>query len=80
MTDEEIFLLIELNASRYATEKETLYQEFIKMDVFIKEHLKKNAVHKHFKTKKEMVKCMRSDFNPYSTFSFGRKNPSCIKK
>ena len=75
MTNEELFLLMELNLSLYNTEKEALYQEYIKMDTFIKEGLKKNAVHKHFKTKKEGVQFMRSDFNTYNTFSFGRKKP-----
>lgn len=73
MTDAELFDLMEKNSSRFQTEKNILYDEFQKMDHFIKEGLKRNATHRHFKTQREMREVMMRDFNPYNTFSFGKK-------
>ena len=73
MSDEELLHLMGMNAERFQTEKEALYSQFAKMDEFIKEGFKKNAVHRHFKTKKECRLAMARDFNPFNTFSWGKK-------
>jgi hypothetical protein len=48
------------------------------MDEFIQDGLEKNAIHKHFRTKKEMQKAMMGDNNPYNTFSFRKRPPKTI--
>lgn len=75
MTDDEIKCLIDLNRKRYESAKRALYESFLEMDEFIKQEQLKNAKHYHFKTRKEMKSAMLRDFNPYSTFSFGKKPP-----
>lgn len=76
MTDAELLELMGLNSKRFENEKNALYDEFIKMDQFIKDGFKKNAIHRHFKTKKEMQEVMGRDFNPWNTFSYGKKDPT----
>lgn len=75
MTDQEISELRGKNASRFSAEKDILYQEYLKMDEYLLGEYNKNAIHQHFKTKKEMQEAMARDFNPFNTFSFGRKKP-----
>jgi hypothetical protein len=79
MTDLEIMELREKNSDRFLSEKEVLFQEYFKMDEYLMHLLKQNATHRHFKTKKEMVEFMAKDYNPYNTFSFGRKDPTKCK-
>ena len=76
MTDDEIERLIQLNYKRYESVTSALRDSFAKMDAFIKEKQEENAQHYHFKTRKEMKNAMLRNFNPYSTFSFGKEPPS----
>ena len=78
MTNEEILKLMDMNSSRYQRERECLYNEFISMNNFIHDKFKENAVHRHFKTKKEARAAMAKDFNPFNTFSYGEKDPTLI--
>lgn len=73
MTDNELLDLMKLNSDRFSSEKETLYNQYLIMNTFILDEFKKNSIHRHFKTKKEMEKAMSKDFNLYNTFSWGRK-------
>lgn len=75
MTDTELLDLMGRNVSRFEAEKNVLYNQLLAMDDFIQQGFKKNAVHRHFKTKREMREAMAKDFNPYNTFSFGKKAP-----
>ena len=73
-TDEQLFHLMRMNCKRYESEKENLFQEYLKMDKFIQDGLKKNSNHSHFETEKEMKEAMENDHNAYNTFSFGNIN------
>ncbi len=75
MSDDEIMELRGKNADRFKQEKETLYQEYIKMDNYLLDEFNKNKKHFHFKRKKEMSQYMSRDFNPFNTFSYGKTNP-----
>ncbi len=73
MTDQEILDLMALNITRYEKGKDSLYEEYLKMNRFINDLHKKNATHRHFKTRREMKEYMMRDFNPFNTFSYGKK-------
>lgn len=70
MDDQELFLLMKLNAERTQNEKNSIMEEFYKMDDFIHERLKLNAKHYVFKTKKKLKEAINQDMNPYSTFEW----------
>jgi hypothetical protein len=72
MTDKEIFEFRQMNCDRYNAVKHANYTAYLQTDEYLMELLKKNAFHKHFKTKKEMDIAMKTDFNPFNTFSFGK--------
>jgi hypothetical protein len=70
MDDQELFLLMKLNAERTQNEKNSIMEEFYKMDDFIHERLKLNSKHYVFKTKKKLKEAINQDMNPYSTFEW----------
>ena len=73
MSEEEIRLLIEIKCDMERSISQVIRTAFQKMEELIETKNKQNAKHYHFKTRKEMEVAMLNDFNPYSTFSFGKE-------
>jgi len=81
MSDEEIYQLIEMKVEMSLSITQAVREAFQKMEDLIQNKWKENSKHYHFKTRKEMEHAMMRDYNPYSTFSYGKeqtKESICI--
>lgn len=75
MINEEINQLIKVKVEMQLDIINFVRQSFQKLDDLIQNKYKENPKHQHFKTRKEMRAAMLRDWNPYSTFSYGKKKP-----